>query len=388
MTGPRLISYTDPEWKMDATLSRRGEWYRSPLNLPEGTSGTMTLRHVILPRGREVPVVGTRQALMRGMAPVYAELREPLRIHELSDKDGVWMTDMPEVLNQIVEMLLTVKPHGHVLVGGLGLGLVAHMVSRLPAVKSTTVIERSEDVVRLCAEPAVIGRGGYFVKVADIHEYLRTAEEPYNCYLLDTWRGTNEGTWWEEVVPLRRAIRNCWGRRPVIHCWAEDIMTSQVYRSLVSAPPHWWTSYLPVPMRPATARSFLRDVGMPAWEKRHGASIDRWRGAGRELAGLTEVRRSRGSEEGTVTRETRHVFSGDLMKIGNGYYGPLQGVPPYPEWIEVEDEVMGERILFHRCEDTVGAGQDYQTPDGQIKLGVTPTDRVQRLLNLKGKEGT
>ena len=256
---------------------RTAEWYASPLALPESKSGTMQIRHVTLPVGQMVPVVGMRQALLRGDIPVFAKLRSPLRIHELRDEDGIWMTDRPEELNQIAEMLATVKPHGHVLVGGLGLGIVAHIVSRLPAVQSTTVIERSADVVRLCAEQAVIGKGGYYVWTDDIRDYLARTDARYDFYLLDTWRGTNEGTWWTEVLPLRRVIRRRWGRyRPVVHCWAEDIMLGQITRSLMTAQPHWWMTYLPVPMTAAAARRFVQNVGTPAWERRYGDAVDRY----------------------------------------------------------------------------------------------------------------
>ncbi len=156
------------------------------------------------------------------------------------------------------------------LVGGLGLGVLASQVAAFPGVTETVVVERSPDVIALCARP------GYRVVEADVGAYLAEHQGAFDYYLLDTWRGTNEGTWFEDVLPLRRTIRRRWGRRPIVHCWAEDIMQGQLLRSLTHTVPHWYYTYLPVPMPLPAARRFLRDVGLPAWERRYGAAIDRY----------------------------------------------------------------------------------------------------------------
>jgi hypothetical protein len=71
-------------------------------------------------------------------------------------------------------------------------------------------------------------------------------------------------------MPLRRIIRNRWGRTPIIHCWAEDIMLGQIVRTLTMTQPHWHYEKLPVPMPLTVARSFARNIGLPTWEKRYG----------------------------------------------------------------------------------------------------------------------
>src|SRR6185295_9754893 len=94
--------------------------YRSPISLPTSRSGKVEIKTRTL--GGDVVVVGHRQALLRGISPVIVTLSEPVRIHELHDDEhGLWMTDLPEELNQIGEMLETVQPRGDILVGGLGL---------------------------------------------------------------------------------------------------------------------------------------------------------------------------------------------------------------------------------------------------------------------------
>ena len=241
-------------------------WYPSPIDLPEASSGKVQIRHSIIKAGEKTPVVGMRQAFLRGTRPSSAVLSAPLRIHELVHEDhGMWMTDLPEELNQIEELLFTVKPTGSVLIGGLGLGILPMQVANRIEVSDVTVIELDEDVIKLCANGA-----DFDVVEADITDYLRTTSEHFDFYLLDTWQGTNEGTWWEEVMPLRRLIRQRWGKRPVVHCWAEDIMQGQIFQALTTKPPHWYTTHLPVPMYEKEARSFLRNVGLPAWERKYG----------------------------------------------------------------------------------------------------------------------
>lgn len=248
----------------------KAEWYGSPIDLPVATSGKAEIRHRIIPVGERTPVVGMRQAILRGTGASTAVLSEPLLVHELVHEDhGMWMTDLPEELNQIEELLFAVKPKGRVLVGGLGLGILAQRVIDQDDVSDVTVVELDADVIKLCAKP------GYNVVHADIMEYLRTSDEQFDYYLLDTWQGTGETVWWEEVMPMRRLIRKRWGVRAVVHSWAEDIMQGQIFRALTTCPPHWYTTHLPVPMTEEVAREFLWKVGWPSWECLYGESIDK-----------------------------------------------------------------------------------------------------------------
>lgn len=271
-------------------------WYESPINLPERTLGKFSVRHQIVKD--KTPVIGTRQAYTRGIQPVTLKLKEPLLIHQLFEEGhGLWMTDLPEELNQIEEMLYNVKPQGRVLVGGLGLGIAAKRLTQIMGVTDVVVVERSRNIIKLCHE------GVYDVVCADIKKYLegysiQQTNKPFDFYLLDTWGGTNEATWWETVMPLRRVIRNRWGSKPTIHCWAEDIMLGQVRRSLViddmkkemlqqhNATPGkkkitladcrvWYYKHFPVDMTPAQADWFLENVGTNAWEKKYGQIVDK-----------------------------------------------------------------------------------------------------------------
>lgn len=250
----------------------------SPINLAEQTCGAMSIHHRIVKDS--TPIIGARQALMRGVRQVRLKLKQPLIVHQLvEDPDeeegysGVWMTDLPEELFQIAEAIASVKPQGHVLVGGLGLGILAKMLVALPEVKSVTVVELSKDVISLCAAP------GYAVIHGNIHQFLSSRflssrkEHDYDCFMLDTWAGTNESTWWTEVFPMRRMIRNNWSNKAKIWCWAEDIMQGQVARVLAGPGRHWLYEQLPPSMSQKEIKFFLTNIGSPLWEKRYGALI-------------------------------------------------------------------------------------------------------------------
>jgi len=254
-------------------MSYTASWYASPIQLPARKHGNVEVRHRTIPVGEEVQIVGIRQAITRGVRQVSGITQEPLLVHELVEGKTLWMTDLPEELNQIAELLYCLEPEGKVLVGGLGLGILTTAVARFPGVMSVTTVERSASIIHLCSphHPNVTVRHG------DIADYLKTTKTKYDYILLDTWCGTSEGTWWTDVMPLKRIVRNRWGKRPYLHCWAEDIMEGQIYRSMTNphTRPHWYYKYLPIPMPESMAQLFLTGVGLPEWEQAFGDAVDR-----------------------------------------------------------------------------------------------------------------
>lgn len=254
-------------------LAIRPALYRSPLHFGPGKSGKFEVRSYAL--NDEVNIIGARQAWMRGIRPVRARLNTPITVLELSEEGrGVWMTDLPEELFQIAEMLSTVAPKGRVFVGGLGLGVLTCTLAQRPGVTSITVVERSMDVINLCYPRAEGGMVAPRVICADVRDALQNLPR-HDYYLLDTWQGTSEATWWGEVMPLRRIIRQRFGPRPRIHCWAEDIMAGQIMRALVSTQEsHWYYKGLPLPMGRREAKAFMSQVGTKPWEERYGKIVD------------------------------------------------------------------------------------------------------------------
>lgn len=247
-------------------------FYQSPIHLPPGKSGDFEVAHVF--KSGEVPIIGWRQGLLRGKRPTMAKVHM-LRVTQLLEEGGVWMTDQPEELQQIAEAIVEAKPKGSVLIGGLGLGILATVVAQLPGVDRVVVVEQSPDVIKLCS-PRL---SNVAVVEADIDAYLlgcNRTRTSFDTHMLDTWRGTSESTWWEEVMPLRRRIRNGPAARSArVWCWAEDIMLGQCMRAAVGqGGRNWYYRALPFdPDRREIVR-FFTTVGSNAWEKRYGQRLD------------------------------------------------------------------------------------------------------------------
>ena len=242
------------------------KWYASHIDLPARSLGKMRVSHKIV-KG-STPIVSMRELVTRGAHPLRALLKKPLRYHELSeDSRGVWMTDLPQELNQAQEALFHMPPFGKVLIGGLGLGILPAYVCDFPDVSAVTVVEISHDVIKLTAVP-----GRYKVAYADITEYLRICPE-FDCYYLDTWTGTSETEWWDKVLPLRRIIGQRFGCKP-IWCWAEDIMLGQCRLSAWRQRGRFWHYKILSPRASReTVRKFFDDIGLPQWERRYGAAL-------------------------------------------------------------------------------------------------------------------
>jgi hypothetical protein len=299
--------------------------------LPEQTAGKLSIRHREWKAGHVVPLVDLREAMMTGVKPEHVKLAEPRRLHVLYEEDvGTWMTDEPRELRQMDEAVALCHPRGHVLVGGLGLGILARRVQR-PGVKSVTVVEKNPDVIRLCGD-------GLHVIEEDIHKFLWRGLADYDTYMLDTWQGTNEGTWWQTVMPLRRAIANRYGRRRV-WCWAENIMRGQVRRAIQlhtmndCGPGWYYRIFTGEEMTPRRVEYFLRWVGFPKWEKEWGKRVDhygRWERKERGRLAAARRRRAEEPDRDPMEEAKRHARTGkshDTETAGGDHPGAGDATP-------------------------------------------------------------
>lgn len=198
--------------------------------LPEAQVGEYSITHTPVKPGDRQMVVGLREAFMTGLPQTDMIVREPTVVHKLVGPEGVWMSDIPAELVQMQRELASHVRGGKVLIGGLGLGLVANMVAKKSSVKQVTVIERQPEVIKL-VEPYLDAK--VTVTEGDIFEYLNPVGKGYfDIALLDTWQGTGEWVWQTEVVPLRRLIGDKIKR---VYCWQEQTMIGQVARGAIQA---------------------------------------------------------------------------------------------------------------------------------------------------------
>ena len=117
-----------------------------------------------------------------------------------------WMTltpvDVDTCKNEIE------KAHGRVVTFGLGLGYYTYMVSEKSEVESVTVVEKSENVIRLF-EKHILPRFAHKEKVkivnADAFEYAEKVmpKENFDYAFVDTWRDASDGLpMYERMKPL------------------------------------------------------------------------------------------------------------------------------------------------------------------------------------------
>jgi hypothetical protein len=101
------------------------------------------------------------------------------------------------------------------------------MVQKKSTVKSVTTVELQPEVVQLA------GMGVDNVVTADLYDYAKNVKPgQFDVALLDTWQGTGEMVWQEEVVPLRRLLSP---KVKEIYCWQEDVMLGQIWSGLFRA---------------------------------------------------------------------------------------------------------------------------------------------------------
>ena len=108
-----------------------------------------------------------------------------------------WMTLTPVDLDTCEKAIS--EAHGKVVTFGLGLGYYAYMVSEKESVESITVVEKSENVIRLFEKhvlPQFENKHKVRIVNADAFEYAEKVmpSENYDYAFVDTWRDASDGT--------------------------------------------------------------------------------------------------------------------------------------------------------------------------------------------------
>lgn len=260
-------------------------FYASPIKVPKCKVGGIEVRHRTYKKGVKLDIVSLRDAVLTGRRPAVAVLKRDTVVHELHEKDhGLWMTDLPCELNQMYEAVLTLKPRGRVLVGGLGLGILPAILAGYQGVDRVVVVELNNEVIKAVRPDSQItsAEATYQYKLADAYDtvwgnvqtFVRTYDGPkFDAVFLDTWQGQSESAFWDQVFPLWRLVRHRFGAVPM-WSWKAEEHLSQAYRSLrLGADKHWYHKRLDLPLDHDAAKRFLTTVGLPEWEREFGAAV-------------------------------------------------------------------------------------------------------------------
>lgn len=200
------------------------EWMicRRP-HTPKGRSGKIKLTVETMPPFQVLPMVSMRNALLMGQSSANASFKEPLEIRHLHEKEhGEWMSDSPQEVWQMRDPVFRAK--GTVLVGGLGLGVVSHLIAQRE-VGPVITVERNPSVINLVKTHVLS-----LTVCADLFTYLGECHpNAFDFGFFDIWQSTGEASWVQYVVPLRRLAR---GKIRRVMCWNEKEMKGQLYRVL------------------------------------------------------------------------------------------------------------------------------------------------------------
>lgn len=138
-----------------------------------------------------------------------------------------WMTLTPVDLDTCDEAIGAA--HGRVVTFGLGLGYYAYMVARKPEVESVTVVEKSEDVIRLFKTyilPQLECREKIRIVNDDAFLYAKHTmpKENFDYAFVDTWRDASDGApMYEKMKALEHLSPNT-----EFSYWIENFLISRI----------------------------------------------------------------------------------------------------------------------------------------------------------------
>lgn len=155
------------KYKVDVPVGENGEWKIEKFSVEEKDMEFQRIRAAVNPReaSRMVPVGEYTRLMYRG---------------------DVVMSDTPAEILDHLDFIREAK--GKVLINGLGLGVSLNAILQKPEVKQITVIEISEDVVKLVGQHYLDKANGRLkIIVADALTWRPEKGERFNVVWHDIW---------------------------------------------------------------------------------------------------------------------------------------------------------------------------------------------------------
>lgn len=178
------------------------------VKIPEGTRGDWSVRRFEITK--KDAEFGAIRAIVSGRggvtAGVYTQLHHARR--------GIIMSDTPDERRDHYEAVC--RSCGHVLINGLGIGMVLAAILKKPDVTKITVVEIAADVIALVAPHYADKRVS--VVNASAYDYQPPKGERYGAVWHDIW-DTLCGDNLPEMTRLKRKYgrrcdwQGCWGER-------------------------------------------------------------------------------------------------------------------------------------------------------------------------------
>jgi hypothetical protein len=184
-----------------SVVGEKPRYFKS--DVPRGKSGPWVVEKFIV-EDRPAPSVDERPRCFQHRPGQYTRLKMG---HE------VFMTDLfDEWWTQKKAADEATDRGGHVLITGLGLGLIVESMLRIPGgpVQSVTVVERSSDVVHLVG-PHLLTRYGDRLKIVngDAFTWQPPSTPQYSIVWHDIWPNPHDPSVKSEMDRLENRYRNC-----------------------------------------------------------------------------------------------------------------------------------------------------------------------------------
>ena len=191
-------------------------------HLIERTVGKFKIKVDIIDVGKKMTVVSKRNWILMGYKPFVVRYENPRPLYKLVrvKDDGLLMSDSPQEMFLQYDAYKEAK--GKVLVGGLGLGLYAHMIAEKKDVSEVVVIEIDSDIIKLCHPRHKKIR----VLHDDIKKFIKGTKEAFDFIYIDIHYSTGAYEYMKTVKPMKIILEK---RFPGIKSifWGEEEMLSQ-----------------------------------------------------------------------------------------------------------------------------------------------------------------
>lgn len=183
--------------------------------VPEGTSGNVSVRHIDLSES-DSSFTRIRAILHGGDSFVPAG-----RYAQLLVNGGIMMSDTQ--MEQRSNREVVWRAHGHVLIAGLGLGMILGPICAKPEVTRVTVIEMNPDVIRLVGPTVPLG---VQVIQADIFDWKPEKGQKFDTLYWDIWPQITTDNL-PEMVRLNRKFAKAKNPGAWMGAWMQEDLKAQ-----------------------------------------------------------------------------------------------------------------------------------------------------------------
>ncbi len=198
-----------------------GDPYLKTVQVPEARIGNYLLTSSEYARGEffQYAMPDPRAEIT---VPKIAFCTQPVRFPAIYEGNMPWMSVCPSEISSMEDAVE--RAHGNVLVLGLGLGYYPFRILPLDRVRTVTVVERQEEILRLFELhllPQFPAREKLRVVRDDAYRFLReTRHGAYDFCFADIWEGPIDGAEaYRKLQPFARALPET-----EFSYWIEDVI--------------------------------------------------------------------------------------------------------------------------------------------------------------------